>query len=225
MDHETEVIKDQMRHTRTALTEKLEALEDRVASTVRETTEAVGETVEAVKDAVENTVHSVTDTVSETVENVKESVKETFDISRQVENHPWAMLGGSVLLGYLGGCLLGRVSSSNHAFNGRSAYNGYAGQPEAAVAPMPEQRSGPSLWDQAREALGPPLHKLEGLAIGAAAGVVGNMVLNAAPESLRQELEQVINELTTSLGGKLMPDLLRREGPGQPSDQPATAPL
>jgi len=101
MDHESEVIKQQMEQTRSSLAEKLETLEEHVASKVLTTADAVTETVEAVKGAVEETVHSV----SESVENVKETVKETFDLHRQMEQHPWLLLGAGSRSATLGaGC-------------------------------------------------------------------------------------------------------------------------
>jgi ElaB/YqjD/DUF883 family membrane-anchored ribosome-binding protein len=214
MDHETEVIKHQMLETRTALTEKLEALEDRVTSTVKETTDAVGETVEAVKEAVENTVDTVKDTVAETVE----SVKETFDLKHQFEHHPWMMLGGAAFLGYLGERLLdkGRAAHSA-ASNGWHPLEGHNGRPEERPRPPEPQRAGPSFWDKAFEALAPAFTKLEGVAIGAATAVVGKMVLEAAPEALRGDLEGVINDITTALGGKPMPDLQRPDDGRSPA--------
>jgi len=222
MDHETEVIKSQMLETRTALTEKLEALEERVVSTVKETTDAVSDTVEAVKDAVETTVDTVKGTVTDTVDTVKETVKETFDLQHQFEAHPWAMLGGATLVGYLGGCLLDNGRSASRASsNGWSHLEGHGGRPEVRARPEPQPsepaKTGPSLWDKAFEALGPAISKLEGLAIGAATAVVGKMILEAAPEALRGDLEGVMNEITTALGGKPVPDLQRPDEAPSPS--------
>lgn len=229
MDHETEVIKGQMLETRTALTEKLEALEERVVSTVKDTTDAVSETVEAVKDAVESTVDTVKGTVSETVDSVKESVKETFDLNHHFQTHPWMMLGGATLVGYLGGCLLdsGR-SGSRASSNGWSYLQGHGGRPEERsrpeTPPSEPAKSGPSMWDKAVEALGPAISKLEGLAIGAATGVVGKMLLEAAPEAMRGDLEGVINDITTALGGKPIPDLQRpNDSPSPATGRPAQA--
>lgn len=210
MDNETEVIKHQMLETRTALTEKLEALEDRVTSTVKETTDAVEETVGAVREAVEDTVHTMKDTVHDTVE----SVKETFDLKHQFEQRPWMMLGGSVLVGYLGATLFDRGCATQSASNGWAPLSGHGGHPEERPRPTEAKPAEPSLWDKAVEAFGPAISKLEGLAIGAAAGVVGKMILNAAPEALRGQLGDVINDLTTGLGGKPQPDLLRPDDSG-----------
>lgn len=216
MDDETEVIKQQMLETRTSLTEKLEALEDQVASTVRNTTEAVTETASAVKGAVENTVNTVKDSVQETVESVKESL----DLSRQMENHPWLMLGGAVLAGYVGARLL----------SGAETVAGtVAGTVAASVSPPPareperfsstgngqshsQAQPASSFWDAMLHSFQPTISKLEELAIGATSAVVGDMIVKAAPEGVRSELTAIFDELTRSLGGKPM------KGPGNQSE-------
>jgi ElaB/YqjD/DUF883 family membrane-anchored ribosome-binding protein len=204
MDHETEVIKQQMLETRTSLTEKLEALEEQVASTVRNTTEAVTETAQAVKGAVENTVSAVKGTVEDTVESVKES----FDLTRQMEAHPWLMLGGAVVAGYFAATLMERGASA--ASSGLSSItSGYTSSHPSQMPPLSssgrpphEERWGGGLWDKMLSAFQPTINKLEELAIGAAAGVVSNMVVNAAPEALRSELKPIFEDLVRSLGGK-----------------------
>src|SRR5262249_32233928 len=103
MDDKTEVIRHNIEETRSALSDKVEALEEQVVDTVQGTTSAVAETVDTVKEAVQETVEQVKDTVQGTVE----AVKETFDIRLQCERHPWLMFGGSVGLGFLAGRLLG----------------------------------------------------------------------------------------------------------------------
>jgi len=261
MDHESEVIKQQMEQTRASLAEKLETLEDHVTSTVRSTTEAVTGTVEAVKETVESTVDSVkgaventVSSVSESVENVKESVAETFDLNRQIHQHPWLVLGGGVLAGYLGGCLLSRGASaaSNAAtrsgmlssfgpsygssssspssatppsnFSGMESHgNGHERVPAAsttAAAAASTASAGPNAWDKVAEALGPTAEKVKELALGAAAGLAGRMILEAVPPALRGEVEQVVNEFTRAVGGKSLPSLLHPN----PAEARATAP-
>jgi len=97
MAEQPEIIKQQMEETREALSEKIGALEDHVLNTVQGTTQAVSATVEKVADAVQSTVSSVKEEVGKSVE----SVKRTFDLRRQMDEHPWAMLAGSVALGYV----------------------------------------------------------------------------------------------------------------------------
>jgi len=226
MDHEAEVIKQQMLETRSDLSRKLEALEEHVASTVRSTTEAVTETVENVKDTVEHTVEAVSGTVHETVE----SVKETFDLPHQMEKHPWALMAGATALGFLGGRLLADATEGSSRSSPRvqpARSNGEVRQREVTPEysrPQPASTSSssaePSTWDRLTESLAPALGKLRGLAVGVAAGVVGKMIMGSVPESLRKEVENVVNEVTTSLGGKPLPDFMA-EGTtdGRPTEQ------
>jgi hypothetical protein len=198
MENEAELIRQQMTETRTALTEKLETLEEEVAAKVRGTTESVAETVETVKEAVQETVH----TVKGTVENTVETVKETFDVRRQVERRPWMMFGGAVLLGFVGGRVLARSRTPLTGGNGfpYSSYSPPPREPEVASyqAPTPAE---PGLGGRVFESLKPALTKLGGLAIGATAGLVGEMVRDSAPEPLRPKLNEVIDDITVALGG------------------------
>lgn len=117
MGEPIEVIQNDLEGTRSALADKLSQLGDKISGTV----ETVGETVEAVTETVEN----VTETAGETVE----AVKETFDFQGHVERHPWLVVGGAVLLGYVGGKLLGGPSrersdrEDEDRYSGRSWYH------------------------------------------------------------------------------------------------------
>ena len=93
MDDTSEVIRQQMDEIRSQLSDKLESLEHQVSDTVQSTGTAVNATVSAVQDTVE--------TVTEAVRDAVHSVSNAFDIRRQVDRHPWLVLGGSVALGYL----------------------------------------------------------------------------------------------------------------------------
>ena len=52
-------------------------------------------------------VHDTVDTVKGTMQETVSSVKEAFDLSRQVERHPWTMVGGSFALGVWQGEVMG----------------------------------------------------------------------------------------------------------------------
>ena len=137
MDTESDVIKHQMEHTRSALTDKLELLEhqvtdtvtgaaetvEKVRHTVQETMSGAAETVEKVRHAVQETVSGAAETVAsmkhafqDTVESVRESVRETtatvtesLDVRKQVQKHPWAMMAGATAVGFGVGILASRV--------------------------------------------------------------------------------------------------------------------
>src|SRR5262249_54043362 len=81
MDAEPEVIRQDIEQTRSALTEKLETLEEEVMGTVRNA-----------KETVEETIENVAETVQETVE----TVQRTFDLEYQMQQRPWVLIGGSV---------------------------------------------------------------------------------------------------------------------------------
>jgi len=224
MENDTAVIREQMEQTRTALTEKVEAIEEKVASTIKEAASAVNETVHAVSETVENTVHTVSDSVESvksaldstvhTVSDSVESVKEALDPSGYIDRYPWVAVGGSVALGYALGCLF--PSGNGHA---TSSYGGWSGSSSpAAGAP---DRSGSSFAETSMpsgstssggsflpQSWMPLIDKIKGLAIGTAAGTIGEMVLHMAPPSLKDNLAQLIDETTEKLGGTV----LRKDG-------------
>jgi len=190
MENETELIRQQMLETRSALSEKLEALQEQVLSTVEGTTRTVTETVQTVQDAVQDTVS----TVSESVQGTVETVKDTFDISRQVDRHPWLMVGGAVAVGYLGGRLLEpalrQMSPGSTSGMGYMASNGQ-------VPAQPPQPPRPSWLDNLA---GPILKQVQDLALGALTGVAVDLIMEKAPEGMRGKLQEMTNEVASSLG-------------------------
>jgi ElaB/YqjD/DUF883 family membrane-anchored ribosome-binding protein len=93
MSDTTEDIRQQMEETKSHLSEKLESLESQVTNTVQSTGTAVNATVEAVQVTVE--------TVTGAVQDAVQSVSNAFDVRRQIQRHPWLVLGGAAVLGYL----------------------------------------------------------------------------------------------------------------------------
>src|SRR5262249_35848067 len=157
-------------------TEKVEILETKVAQTV----EGVSETVENVTGAVKETVASVSDSVTDTVGAVKDTVqesvdtvKEMFDIRLQVERHPWLIMGGSALLGFLLEPVL-RTTPKTSSTGQASAPTPAAGFAAQAIRPhhgnggprsrRSERATTPkSTWF---DYVQPELTKLKGLALG-----------------------------------------------------------
>lgn len=211
MADEPEVIRQQMEETRSSLTEKLETLENQVVETMQGATSAVTETVEKAKEAVQDTV---------------ETVKETFNVRRQVEHHPWLMFGGSVALGYLGGRLLNRREPSSVGFHGSALYgNGWGGKrhgdamQEAVRAAPATESLRPA--EERENWLGavvqrfePEIDRLKGLAVGAVLSLVRDMVASSAPSQLRPQLTEVMNNITTKMGGQPLAGSLWQRGEG-----------
>jgi hypothetical protein len=234
------VIMEHMEDTRKDLADKLEQLEKKVTDTVGSVTdlvEKVPETVETVKETIEETVQTVTGTVHQTLGAVKHGVAETvetvksfFDIPYQVNRHPWLMLGGSVLLGYLGGRLLlprrraerlaadmtsemSAASAYTPAYSpaapssGTSDWSG-ASPPASSYGwqgthETEARSSGPSWVSRLTEHFGGEIHKVKELALGALMGAVRDVVTRWVPETLRHDVTEVINNFTSDLGGKV----------------------
>ncbi|HEY7158892.1 MAG TPA: hypothetical protein VH575_33415, partial [Gemmataceae bacterium] len=102
MPPETELIKQQMDQTRLSLVEKLETLENKVFGAVHDTTGTISSTVQQFGSTMRETTRDVGATVREAVS----SARDALNVSRQMHEHPWLMLGGSVFAGYVGGLLL-----------------------------------------------------------------------------------------------------------------------
>jgi ElaB/YqjD/DUF883 family membrane-anchored ribosome-binding protein len=201
VENEPEVIRQQMQETRTSLTEKLEALEQQVTGTVQEAKAAVTDTVTTVKDAVTGTVDAVKDTVQDTVE----SVKETLDLRRQVERHPWAMLGGSVAAGFVGGCLFDLAAEELNYATRRRRSAAFTHRNGAPLLPAASERAaGPSWMEELADKFHDEIGQLKGLAIGAALGVARDLLAQSTPDNLRGQVTELLDSITTKLGGQPM---------------------
>jgi len=224
------VIRQQMEETRASLQDKLEVLEQQVMNTVEDanqTVETVKETVEAVKDSVTETVETVKETVQGTVETVKDtvhdtvtSVKEAFNFERQMREHPWPMFAGAALVGFVGGRLLARltttpapVGSARVAVQGSPLENGarYAPPTPAlyrenghgnGAKPDSASPADPGLWSTIANRYGDEIDKLKGLAVTAVGGIVRQFITESAPEALKDSIVEIVDGMTTKLGGK-----------------------
>jgi ElaB/YqjD/DUF883 family membrane-anchored ribosome-binding protein len=196
MENEAELIRQQMFETRSALTEKLETLEEQVAVKVLGTTESVKEnvteTVESVKEAVAETAH----TVEKTVENLAEAV----NLPRHFEEHPWVMLGGAVLLGFVAERIIDQDRSA--AALPRSLSNGSNGKPETPLWEDKHPASKPAWRTNLTEAVTPALKQASSLAIGATTGIVGELIHDSIPEPMWERVEDILDQVTVALGGR-----------------------
>ncbi len=86
-----ELLQEQMKETKSQLSDKLESLEQQfhVSDTVQTTRSAVAATAEAVQATVA------------TVSGAMQSVSQAFDVRRQISQHPWVALGGAAVVGYV----------------------------------------------------------------------------------------------------------------------------
>ena len=242
MENEPAVIEKQMEETRAAMNDKLEALESKVAETVSSTTDVVQTSTEAVSTSVENvketvessveavkeTVAAVTDTVHDTVQAIKDTVQETvqtikesFDISLQMQRHPWLIFGGAVGLGLLGSLMVPRrskVSSSSAESSSTPAHSGNGSNGSSYTPPTfgPEAKrfsqlgndggsQSESTWESATGWVGEQIGRLKGLALGTVMGAVRDMAKRSLPESVGSRVAEEVDSITKGLGGEPIP--------------------
>jgi len=217
MPPETELIKQQMGQTRASLTEKLETLENKVFGTLHETTGTVTNTVQQVGSTVRDTVRDVGAAVRETTRDVRATVREgissardAVDLSRQMHEHPWLMLGGSVFAGYVGGLLLDNLERGH--------------VPTLPSLPAPEQllpqdyevreriesvpaprHSGSSFLKVLADTFAPELDKLKRLALGTAMGLVRDKLGESVPAQMKENFTELMDRVTEKLGGESPP--------------------
>jgi ElaB/YqjD/DUF883 family membrane-anchored ribosome-binding protein len=215
-DAEQKLIQQQMEETRASLSTKLEALENQVADTVQTATDAVQSTTEAVAETVE----SVKDSVGEIRDRVGETVRSVaslFDISRQVEERPWLMLGGSIGVGFLLGCYL---RSGHHGHKASAPPPFFAA--ETPVAP-PSWQAPPTPPEPAKPSwIGKEISRLRSLAIGLAMGTIRDLAKQTLPDSFSARVAEEVDNLTPQFGGEvihaqILPDL--KAGTDNPAPQ------
>lgn len=183
-----------MDDTRSAMTEKLEMLGEHVRETVEGAQASMEEMVENVRDTVDTTVAAVKQTVEGAqasvegiVENVKGTVGETvatvqrtFDLHHQMEQHPWLLVGGATVVGYLLGSReddrpSAAVPASTPRFSPASPIPGASS--ESPTRPQPQQGTGSGdlgwLTDE--------IAALKSAAVGAVVSTLWGMVKQALP--------------------------------------------
>jgi hypothetical protein len=183
-----------MAETRSALAEKLEALEAKVLGTV--------ETAQA-------TVEQTVDVVKETVQGTLATVKRTFDLSYQVDQHPWTMVAASVLAGYTVGHLQGgphlHQASVPGMGNGRVASN--RGPDPEERRPSPRDSDEPRQTRQNSRPRGPlkeVFGRVESVALSFAMGMLRDWLDREQPP-LAPQLEEIVDSVTRKLGGEPVP--------------------
>ncbi len=87
-------LRKQMQETRSQLFEKLESLEQQFSDAVQSTGTAVNSTMQA-------------------VEHATLSLSNALDVRRQIDRHPWLVLGSAIVVGYVVVDLLNGSNNSN----------------------------------------------------------------------------------------------------------------
>jgi len=226
MENEPEVIRQQMEETRSSLQDKLEVLEQQVINTMQEanqTVEAVKDTVEAVKDSVQDTVQTVKETMHGTVESVKdsvhdtvESVKETLDIERQVRAHPWTMMAGATVFGFVAAKVLDHLLAPPSVaakmamapqvppFYGVASLSGPARsyREQTNGGPSPPRPPQSSWWTKLAQSYSAEIEKAKALAISAAGGIARDLVNQSVSPPIGEKINEIVDSVTAKLGGQ-----------------------
>jgi ElaB/YqjD/DUF883 family membrane-anchored ribosome-binding protein len=105
IDREPKTLQMGVEEPRASLVDKLETLEERVKDTWHGATGAASRMAAGVKSAAETTAHAVQGAAHST----SKAMGWAFDLPAHVRRHPWAMMGGALLLGVAAGYLLGRL--------------------------------------------------------------------------------------------------------------------
>jgi len=216
-------IKKRMERTRARLASRLNALGEtvhEVRETVNSTVETVQSTVESVQDTVQSTVESVQSTVSSTVETARDAL--------DIRKHPMLWLGGSVVAGYLGGRWLHSPSKPQAPATYPAGLYYPPTSPAAAPAVEPPQEKGKEsgLLGSLGGLVGNYVDQVKGMGIGAAIGLLRDLVAREVPPDLRDQVTEIGNNLIEELGGQVLdanlidPDFLTGERKSEPEEEP-----
>lgn len=203
MPPETDLIKQQMGQTRAALTEKLQTLENKVIGAIASTTDMVARTVQDVGTTVRETSENFRDTMHGTVS----SVRDAFDVSRQIHQHPWLMLGGSVVAGYVGGVVLDNLEHGHlPSLPAADRLLPQSSELRQRMASRPPTaRRIPGFLKALADSFAPELEKLKAAAVGMAMGALREKVGASVPPHLREDFAEMMDRITTKLGGNAHP--------------------
>jgi ElaB/YqjD/DUF883 family membrane-anchored ribosome-binding protein len=194
MNQETEAIKQHIAETRESLSEKIDCLEQKVLKTVEGTTDIVANTAESVAEAVQDTVQKV----SSAVDHAVERAKETFDLHRQADAHPWTMFGGSIAVGFIGGCIL---TPARTDFSDVHWERYQPPRPRGTPESQPFQAAQSTPPAPSISLFAPALRRLKDLAITAGSGFVTEMLMSAAPPTMHDEIKATLEEFASALRG------------------------
>jgi len=209
VDHELEVIRDQMEGTRASLANKLEALESQVRETVQSASDTVTSAVDGAKEVVTSVsegAKQVVDKVSETVDTVKESLS----VGRYVEQYPWASVGVAVAAGFAAAQLLPASRSTSgdpsEALPPASSggYSPSAASARHTASESSRHQESSVVSSALKGVLGSTISTVEGLAVGTLMSAIKELVTRSLPQEWQGELTRMMDQATTQLGGKVM---------------------
>ena len=171
-----------------------------VKATVDTTLAAVRQGVAGTQASVGEIVEHVKGTVGETVA----TVKRTFDLPSQTEQHPWPMVGGAVLVGYMLSKWGGGHSSAAGPTAQRATEASKSGSPPASRAssahPEPQQGIGSGILEQFKDEIA----GLKSVAVGAVMSTLSAMFQQAMP-TLAPHIKSAMTKVSAQLSDSPAP--------------------
>jgi len=186
MDQKSDLIREDIDETRTALTAKLETLEGQIR-----------DKVEMARNSVEGTI-----------ENVKSTVRK-FTPRHQIEEHPFVALGGVVA----GGFLVGRaLNAPRQDVRKTSPYRTekLISPPFSPTAPSEREKKS-TLLSQLGETFGDEIQLVKGMALGAIFKGIKDLAKRSFPQ-IEDNIELVINSAMKKFD---IPEVTHSDSPRQ----------
>jgi ElaB/YqjD/DUF883 family membrane-anchored ribosome-binding protein len=205
VDRELEMIHGEMEGTRKSLADKLGEVESIIQEKVKE----AGDSVTSIVDNVKEFGSSVTESVS----SAKETLKETFNIRKQIEDHPWAAVGAAVAVGVAGGIFLG--PSGSHGASAASSGPSYSPPPSPSYAAAAKGAS---------SVVTSLLHNLQGLAVGSLMSFAQDLVNQNAPPAWKDSLTGMVDDLCVQLTGEKPSHFVDKSAEASPKEETTSEP-
>jgi len=165
-----------------------------VKATVDTTLGAVRQGVAGTQASVGEMVEHVKGTVEETVATVKRAC----DLPSQTEQHPWPMVGGAVLVGYMLGRWGGGHPSAAGPTAERATEASRSGSPTASGAssarPQPQQGIVSGILEQFQDEIA----GIKSVAVGAVMSTLSAMFRQAMP-TLAPHIESAMTKVSAQL--------------------------
>jgi len=206
MAPEADVIRKRIEETRAALQAKLAALEQQVRGTVGD----VAARVQTTRAAVEQTAATV---------------RRSFDLHFQMNERPWAVLGGSFVLGTVVGLALASGTRPRRSRISRGEAPLRGEEDEARSVEAMASSGGTSLFSRLAEPLRPEMDKVRGLAVGVVMGAIRDVLKDAIPPNLAPHVEDILNDVTTKMGGTLLREPVLPSLHPKSSSEPSPGPF
>jgi hypothetical protein len=153
--------------------------------------EPIEQDIAAIRDSMTDKMGQIEHRIRSSVEETGESLKRSVDLRYQVEERPWAMFGGAVVLGYVVGSLSGPSEYTDHT-------SAYRSQAEARHDDRPQRElgarggapnMGASFIDDLKEQFGDELALVKTVAISSAVALLRDAIRDSLP-GLAGELDR-----------------------------------